>query len=121
MKPSPCRGTCAPIRRQPGTRLLLIGLLASIVFISSTGAAARELALLREAGLSGEEVIAAATETPARMLGLDGQIGTVQVGKRADLVLVRGDPLSDPHAFEAVAWSVRDGVAKTPAEWMSAP
>jgi imidazolonepropionase-like amidohydrolase len=82
---------------------------------------ARELALLREAGLSGEEVIAAATRTPARMLGLDGQIGTVEVGKLADLVLVRGDPLADPRAFEAVAWSVRDGLARTPAEWMSAP
>jgi imidazolonepropionase-like amidohydrolase len=81
---------------------------------------ARELRLMREAGLSAEEVIAAATRTPARMLGLDAQLGTVEVGKLADLVLLRGDPLADPGAFETVAWSVRGGVVKTPQEWMAA-
>jgi hypothetical protein len=35
-------------------------------------------------------------------------------------VLLRGDPLLETSAFEAVGWSVRGGVAKTPEEWMAA-
>ena len=80
---------------------------------------ARELELMGEAGLTPEEVLAAATRTPARMLGLEAEIGSLEVGKRADLVLVRGNPLRDLAALREVAWTVRDGVAKTPAEWMA--
>ena len=39
--------------------------------------------------------IAAATSVAARLLGLDAEIGTVEPGKRADLLLVDGDPLAD--------------------------
>jgi cytosine/adenosine deaminase-related metal-dependent hydrolase len=45
-------------------------------------------------------------------------VGTVEVGKRADLVVVRGDPLGDLRALRRVAWTIHDGVAHTPAEWM---
>ena len=79
---------------------------------------ARELELMGEAGLSPAEVIVAATRTPARMLGLDAEIGTLEPGKRADLVLVRGDPLRDLGALRGVAFTLQGGVAKTPAEWM---
>lgn len=76
-------------------------------------------ALLLAAGLSPAEALAAATRIPARMLGLEREIGTVEVGKRADLVIVRGDPLADLRALRAVRWTVRDGVARTPAQWMA--
>jgi imidazolonepropionase-like amidohydrolase len=39
--------------------------------------------------------IAAATSVAARLLGLDDEIGIVEPGKRADLLLVEGDPLAD--------------------------
>ena len=52
------------------------------------------------------------------MLGLDAEIGTLAPGKRADLVLVRGDPLRDLGAVRDVAYTVQGDVAKTPAEWM---
>ncbi|MGH7820629.1 MAG: amidohydrolase family protein, partial [Candidatus Binatia bacterium] len=45
----------------------------------------REVELLVDAGLSPMEAIVAATRNPARMLGLEDEIGTVEVGKRADL------------------------------------
>lgn len=80
---------------------------------------AREIELLVEAGLAPADAIAAATLTPAKMLALDAEIGTVEVGKRADLLIVRGHPLSDVRALHDVAWTVRDGVARTPEEWMS--
>ncbi len=79
----------------------------------------RELALLAAAGFSNAEVLAAATSTPARMLGIEGQQGTVEVGKRADLVIVEGNPLEDLGAMRHVLYTVRAGDARTPAEWMA--
>ena len=52
-----------------------------------------ELVLLAECGLTGQEALLAATSTAARLLGLEGEIGTVERGKRADLVVVVGDAL----------------------------
>ena len=80
----------------------------------------REIELLGQAGLPPAAAIAAATRTPAAMLGLEAELGTVEVGKRADLVIVRDDPLADLRALTTIRWTVRDGVARTPAEWMAA-
>ncbi len=55
----------------------------------------QELELLREAGFSPLEVIHAATGAGARILGVDDEVGTVRVGRKADLVLVRGNPLAN--------------------------
>jgi imidazolonepropionase-like amidohydrolase len=38
------------------------------------------------------EAIQAATIVPARLMHLDKELGTIEPGKRADLVIVRGDP-----------------------------
>ena len=54
-----------------------------------------ELGLLVEAGLTPAEALRAATLAPARFLGVDAEIGTVAVGKRADLVLLDENPLVD--------------------------
>jgi imidazolonepropionase-like amidohydrolase len=80
---------------------------------------AREIELLAEAGMPPPDAIASATRGPARMLGLDREIGTVEVGKRADLLIVRGDPLADLRALHTVLWTIKDGVAHSPAEWMT--
>src|SRR5262249_16710928 len=53
----------------------------------------RELELLVKAGLSPMEAIQAATSRPARLVKRGDDIGTIQVGKRADLIAVAGDPL----------------------------
>lgn len=57
--------------------------------------AASELGLMVEAGMSAHQALVAATSTGAMALGLDDQIGTVEEGKLADLVVVDGDPLVD--------------------------
>ena len=44
-------------------------------------------------GLTLEEALEAVTITPARILGLDGRMGSIEEGKDADLVLFDGDPL----------------------------
>jgi imidazolonepropionase-like amidohydrolase len=81
----------------------------------------REIELLGQAGLPPLAAVLAATRTPAKMLGMDAELGTVEVGRRADLVIVRDDPLQDLGALRTIRWTVQDGVARTPEEWMSAP
>jgi hypothetical protein len=55
----------------------------------------RELELLREAGFHPLEVIRAATLNAAEALNMDDKIGSVQVGKLADLVIVEENPLQN--------------------------
>ena len=55
----------------------------------------REIVLLEDHGASAMQAIRAATSTAARLLGIDDEVGTVEAGKLADLILVDGDPLHD--------------------------
>ncbi|NND88064.1 MAG: amidohydrolase family protein, partial [Flavobacteriaceae bacterium] len=55
----------------------------------------RELELLREAGFHPLEVIRAATLNGAEALGMEDEIGSIQIGKRADFVIVEENPLKN--------------------------
>lgn len=55
----------------------------------------REIELYVQAGFTPLEAIQAATIVPARAMNLDGESGSIEVGKRADLILIDGDPLAD--------------------------
>jgi imidazolonepropionase-like amidohydrolase len=72
------------------------------------GTSAAELVRLADAGLGAAGAIRAATWGSAHALGLGEEIGTVEVGKRADLLIVDGDPLADPAVLldPARIWSV---------------
>jgi imidazolonepropionase-like amidohydrolase len=52
----------------------------------------RELALMVECGMTPEQAIVATTRSAAELMAIDGEFGTVQPGKRADLVLASDDP-----------------------------
>lgn len=79
----------------------------------------REVDVLLKGGFTSREVLAAATTVPARMLGLDAEVGRVEVGMRADLVVTEVDPSLDLHgALRSIRWVVRDGVTDTPDGWM---
>ena len=54
-----------------------------------------EMELLEKAGIPNETIIVAATSRAAKMLGKEKQLGSVSVGKAADLILMDGDPLKD--------------------------
>jgi imidazolonepropionase-like amidohydrolase len=54
-----------------------------------------ELALLVQAGLTPMEALQTATRNPARFLGREKELGTIQTGKLADLVLLDANPLED--------------------------
>ena len=56
---------------------------------------AREVELLVERGMSPMQAIQAATGWAAECVGLDQEIGTIEKGKLADLLVLDGDPLSD--------------------------
>ena len=70
--------------------------------VGDHGGNARELPLMVAAGMSPLDAIVAATRNSARLLGIDGHRGTLQAGLAADVIAVRGDPLSDIALFDAV-------------------
>lgn len=55
----------------------------------------RELELYVEAGLSPMEAIRSATAVPARVMDVEDNLGTIEVGKHADLVILDANPLED--------------------------
>jgi len=75
-----------------------------------------EMALLVEAGFTPLEAIAAATRNEAVALGLDGEIGIVREGLRADLTAVRGDPAADITAIGNTTMVFKDGIQYDPQE-----
>lgn len=89
-----------------------------IPYVFHAASTHREIDLLAEAGVPAADVLAAATRVPARMLGIEDDVGTIEVGKRADLVVVAGDPLADVRALRTIRWTIKDGVARTPRQWM---
>jgi cytosine/adenosine deaminase-related metal-dependent hydrolase len=68
-----------------------------------------ELALLVDSGLSPLEALQCATLNPARYFGLDREMGTVEPGKAADLVLLNADPLRDIHNTQKIEAVVKRG------------
>jgi len=48
---------------------------------------------MEQGGMTPEQVLVATTRTAAELMGLEGDSGTLEPGKRADLVVVDGDPL----------------------------
>jgi imidazolonepropionase-like amidohydrolase len=69
----------------------------------------REIELYVEAGMTPLEAIRSATAVSARAMGLDGELGTVEVGKRADLVVLDANPLERISNIRAVRWVVANG------------
>jgi imidazolonepropionase-like amidohydrolase len=92
------------------------GLLAAGVDPTGNGGALpgygdqRNVELLREAGFSPEEVVQITTLNGAKILDVDDELGSVEVGKIADLVLMEGDFVSDPSAIRSVSLVFKDGV-----------
>jgi imidazolonepropionase-like amidohydrolase len=74
---------------------VLVGTDAPLTFVYPGFAVHRELALLVDCGLTPYEALRAATAAPATALGLADETGTIEAGKRADLVLLDGNPLED--------------------------
>jgi imidazolonepropionase-like amidohydrolase len=71
---------------------------------------AREFGELVALGMTPMEAIRAATVVPAEMLGWNDGLGTLEVGKLADIIAVADDPLKNISSFEKVVLVMKDGV-----------
>ena len=77
------------------------------------GTNAEEIAVMVENGMSPMQAIVASTKTAAECARVDKLVGTIEPGKRADLIGVRGDPLANIALFKdpsSVAFVMKDGV-----------
>jgi len=73
------------------------------------GTNAREFALMVRYGMTPMQAIVAGTSSGAALLGLDREIGTIAVGKRADIVAVTGNPLDGIQVLQNVQFVMKDG------------
>lgn len=74
-----------------------------------TVAVVREMEHMSENGLGPAGALRAATIEPARWLGIDGRAGSIDRGKRADLVATRENPLAATSALRGLHWVMKDG------------
>jgi imidazolonepropionase-like amidohydrolase len=80
----------------------------------------REIELYVEAGLTPMEALQAATIVSARAMKMDGELGTIERGKRADLVVLNANPLDSISNIRSVRWTISDGrVYDAPTLWRS--
>ncbi|MDX1500158.1 MAG: amidohydrolase family protein, partial [Woeseiaceae bacterium] len=70
----------------------------------------REMSALVENGMTPLEVISAATKTNAEILDLDDDLGTIEPGKLADIIVVAGNPLRNIELLDYVDIVIKDGV-----------
>ncbi len=82
-----------------------------------------EIQRMVQHGLTPAEVLVAATSAATQALGLSDLVGTVMAGKRADLIVVDGDPLTNPALFSDPAriWLVFQGGTLVAGQAMSNP
>jgi hypothetical protein len=80
----------------------------------------REVELLVEAGFTPLEAIKIATFNGAQYLGELGSIGTLEVGKQADMVLIKGDPSEDIADIRLVETVFKDGIGYDSAKLIAA-
>ncbi len=69
----------------------------------------REMELLQQAGLSNAEILTAATATAARVCGHGAELGALQPGFIADVLIVNGNPLDDLTALQRVKTVILGG------------
>jgi imidazolonepropionase-like amidohydrolase len=81
----------------------------------------REIELYAQAGFTPMEAIQAATIVPARVMRLDKELGTIEKGKRGDIIILNGNPLEDIHNIRNIESVITNGVLYNTAElWRTA-
>jgi len=78
--------------------------------VSEHGDNGGEFALMVQGGMPAIEAIRSATYHAAKLLRVDDQLGTIEVGKLADLVAVKGDPLKDISLMTNISFVMKDGI-----------
>ena len=86
--------------------------------IDGTSATVRELEHMEAFGLPPRDALLAATRVPAAWLGIDEQVGSVEPGKRADLIAMRDDPTVTVAALRTLHWVMKDGRVSRDDGWV---
>jgi len=68
-----------------------------------------EIEWMQEAGMTPMQIIVAATKNGARSCNMENELGTLEAGKLADVLVVDGDPLIDMHALTSAQLILREG------------
>jgi imidazolonepropionase-like amidohydrolase len=68
-----------------------------------------EIWMLNQGGLTPHEALRCATANGAKTLGMDRDIGTLEPGKLADVIVIEGNPLQDIRQSEKVTWTMVNG------------
>jgi len=74
----------------------------------------RSIELAVQAGLTPMEALRTATSIPAKAMNLDSEVGTIEPGKRADLVVLDANPLTDISNIRRTRWVVVGGRVRFP-------
>lgn len=73
------------------------------------GQNAEQFFLMRDAGMREIDIIKSATITAAQLLGKNNELGSLEVGKLADIIAVNGNPLTDIEDLENVVFVMKEG------------
>jgi len=100
---------------------------AGVPIVAGTDGALPGYSLLRsiemyvEAGMTPMQAIESATRVPAESMGLAKDTGTIEPGKRADLIVLNADPLAQISNIRKLRWVVANGRVLEPAKlWAAA-
>jgi imidazolonepropionase-like amidohydrolase len=77
--------------------------------VCAYGTSAKQFAFMVKYGMTSMQAIQAATSNAADLLGHANELGSIKVGKYADLIAVSGDPLKDISLLEKVEFVMKDG------------
>jgi imidazolonepropionase-like amidohydrolase len=114
----PLRAKSAEIKRAAFGEALKRGMTELIAFGTDAGGfawsenPAQEFGFYARYGMTPMQSIRTGTISAAKLLGRDRDLGTIVVGKLADLVAVEGDPLADVGALTKVKWIMKGGVVR---------
>ena len=75
---------------------------------------------MQRAGMKPADVLVASTRDAARAMGRQAELGTIEIGKSADLLIVGDDPTQDITHLRKLQWVMRSGVVRSGEELRAA-
>ena len=63
-----------------------------------------------EWGMTPMEAILSATKIGSELLGIEDKLGTIEIGKTADIIAVKGDPIKDITVLQNVSFVMKNGI-----------
>ena len=78
--------------------------------VSYHGENGKEFLYMVEGGMTPMEAILSATKIGAELLGIEDKLGTIEIGKTADIIAVKGDPIKDISVLQNVSFVMKNGI-----------